>query len=405
MSNIRTSIWHVSLATIVALYISQSIPLYFFNVAIPSIFRSLNFDLSTIGLISVLYLPWAFKFLWASYVDSYYLARLGKRKTWLLFTQLGIVLLLVGLSSIDLSQQTRLFFILGFAISCFSATQDIAIDAYAVESCPKNKFNYASSAQSVGVAFGVIVGSAGMLWLYERLGWQQSVLILAGFVAILSLVLQTIKEPEQSKNSLASPSIKSFWRRSETKYLLLLIVVYRFVEAPAMAMVNPLLVDNGWSLSQIGLFFSVLAGSAGLLASITTGKWLNHIKADKALIHIAWFRTCAYFLLATCLYLGWVSNSYVLGGAVLLILAIRYMAMTALYAFFMQHCSKDQAGTDFTIFVCCEFLVFFIGGALSGFATQSLGYSNYYVLITLVSVLSIALSVLVLKKIFSIQQP
>nr|WP_246829041.1 hypothetical protein [Neisseria sp. HMSC070F02] len=67
------------------LYVAHALPLYFFNVALPAILRHQGVDIRVIGMLSLLYLPWAFKFLWASYVDNYYCAKIGKRKTWLFF--------------------------------------------------------------------------------------------------------------------------------------------------------------------------------------------------------------------------------------------------------------------------------------------------------------------------------
>jgi hypothetical protein len=81
-----------------------------------------------------------------------------------------------------------------------------------------------------------------------------------------------------------------------------------------------------------------------------------------------------------------------LGGFVIVMLAIRYVAMTSLYAYFMQSSSKEQAGTDFTILVCFELLVYFIGGAASGFLAKSLGYGNFYVVLAVASVVSVLLS-------------
>ena len=70
----------------------------------------------------------------------------------------------------------------------------------------------------------------------------------------------------------------------------------------------------------------------------------------------------------------------------------------------MQTCSKDQAGTDFTILVCFELLVYFIGGALSGFLAKSLGYGNFYLILAVSSVLSVLLSQVLIHKAKQTQQ-
>ena len=111
------------------------------------------------------------------------------------------------------------------------------------------------------------------------------------------------------------------------------------------------------------------------------------------LIWAGWCRTALYGVIGAAIILGWLNQWHLLlGGFVIVMLAIRYVAMTSLYAYFMQSSSKEQAGTDFTILVCFELLVYFIGGAASGFLAKALGYGNFYVVLAVASVVSVLLS-------------
>ena len=74
----------LSLSVVVVLYLAHALPLYFYNVALPAILRHQGVDLRWIGMLSLLYIPWAFKFFWAPLIDRFYFKKLGKRKTWLL---------------------------------------------------------------------------------------------------------------------------------------------------------------------------------------------------------------------------------------------------------------------------------------------------------------------------------
>ena len=82
----RVPVTRLGLAVIVTLYLAHALPLYFYNVAMPAILRSQGVDLRWIGMLSLLYLPWAFKFLWAPLVDRHYISGLGRRRTWLWLT-------------------------------------------------------------------------------------------------------------------------------------------------------------------------------------------------------------------------------------------------------------------------------------------------------------------------------
>jgi len=390
----------LSLSVVVVLYLAHALPLYFYNVALPAILRHQGVDLRWIGMLSLLYIPWAFKFFWAPLIDRFYFKKLGKRKTWLLFTQIALVLGVVALALTQFDYGLGVFVIVGLWISTFAATQDIAIDGYTVETFSESEYRLGSMAQSIGVALGSMVGGAATLWLYELYGWQTALISLAAMTALTMLAIFQIKEKSNvEKISKQPPSLIRAFKRPEMLWALALIVCYRIVEAPAMAMLNPMLIDQKWSLSQIGVLMSVIGAGIGLLAAVSAAFLLKKIAATQLLIWAGWARTLIYALLGAAVLLSWFDQWHrLLGVFVVVILAIRYIAMTALYAHFMQTSSKDQAGTDFTILVCFELLVYFIGGAMSGFLAKAFGYGNFYLILAAASILSVLLSQVLISK-------
>lgn len=396
----------LSLSIVVVLYLAHALPLYFYNVALPAILRHQGVDLRWIGMLSLLYIPWAFKFFWAPLIDRFYFKKLGKRKTWLLFTQIALVLGVVALALTQFDYGLGVFVIVGLWISTFAATQDIVIDGYTVETFSESEYRLGSMAQSIGVALGSMVGGAATLWLYELYGWQTALISLAAMTALTMLAIFQIKEKSNvEKISKQPPSLIRAFKRPEMLWALALIVCYRIVEAPAMAMLNPMLIDQKWSLSQIGVLMSVIGAGIGLLAAVSAAFLLKKIAATQLLIWAGWARSLVYALLGVAVLLSWLNQWHLLlGGFVIVILAIRYIAMTALYAHFMQTSSKEQAGTDFTILVCFELLVYFIGGAVSGFLAKAFGYGNFYLILAVSSVLSVLLSQLLIRKAKQTQQ-
>lgn len=390
----------LSLSVVVVLYLAHALPLYFYNVALPAILRHQGVDLRWIGMLSLLYIPWAFKFFWAPLIDRFYFKKLGKRKTWLLFTQIALVLGVVALALTQFDYGLSVFVIVGLWISTFAATQDIAIDGYTVETFSESEYRLGSMAQSIGVALGSMIGGAATLWLYQLYGWQTALICLAAMTALTMLAVFQIKEKTNTaKIAKQAPSLIRAFKRPEMLWALALIVCYRVVEAPAMAMLNPMLIDQKWSLAEIGVLMSVIGAGIGLLAAVTAAFLLKKIAATQLLIWAGWARSLVYALLGIAVLLSWFNQwDMLLGLFVVVILAIRYIAMTALYAHFMHTSSKEQAGTDFTILVCFELLVYFIGGAMSGFLAKAFGYGNFYLILAAASVLSVLLSqVLILK--------
>ena len=389
----------LSLGVVIILYLAHALPLYFYNVALPAILRHQGVDLRWIGMLSLLYIPWAFKFFWAPWIDQLYVKKLGKRKTWLLFTQMALVLGVLVLAFTQFSYGLAVFVIVGLWISTFAATQDIAIDGYTVEKFTDGNSRLGSMAQSIGVALGSMLGGAATLWLYQYWGWQWALSALACMTFVTMFAVFFIREDSQSQIAKAKPSLKRAFQRAEIRWALLLIVCYRVVEAPAIAMLNPMLIDQKWSLSQIGVLMSVIGAGVGLLAAVSAAFLLKKIAATQLLLWAGWLRSALYAVIGFAVILGWLEQWHLLLGLfVVAMLAIRYVAMTSLYAYFMQTSSKEQAGTDFTILVCFELLVYFIGGALSGFLAKSLGYGHFYLLLAIGSVVSVVLSRLIISK-------
>lgn len=392
---------------VIMLYLAHALPLYFFNVALPAILRQQGMDLRWIGMLSLLYLPWAFKFLWAPLVDRYFWPRLGRRRSWLIFTQLAVIAGLLLLAAMRIDYGLWPFVLTALWISTMAATQDIAIDGYAVEVYPATHYSLASTMQSAGIALGSMLGGAGTLWLYQQYSWQVALLSLTGLIAITTLSVFFMKETHDgqqlaiggSDNQFLEkykPSLRQVFARPEIRRLLLVIVVYRLVESPAMAMLNPMLVDAKWSLTQIGLLFSVVGAAVGLLAAVAAGWLVKRQGSMRWLLGAGWLRSVVYSGVA----IGLLSGAMGFWGyaiAVVSILAVRYLAMTALYTYFMEHCSKQQAGTDFTVLVCFELLVFFLGAALSGFMAKALGYGNLFAVLSVVSIISVILSHMLMR--------
>lgn len=382
---------------VIMLYLAHALPLYFFNVAMPAILRQQGMDLRWIGMLSLLYLPWAFKFFWAPLVDRYFILSLGRRRSWLVLTQLAVIAGLLVLAVMRIDYGLWPFVLTALWISTMAATQDIAIDGYAVDIYPATHYSVASTMQSIGIALGSMLGGAGTLWLYEHYNWQVALLSLTGLIAMTTLSVCFLKESSNTQFlDKYKPSLRRVFSRPEIRRLLLVIVVYRLVESPAMAMLNPMLVDAKWSLTQIGLLFSVAGAAVGLLAAVAAGWLVKRQGSMRWLLGAGWLRSVIYMVVAIALLSGTI-GFWGYAVAVVSILAVRYLAMTALYTYFMEHCSRQQAGTDFTVLVCFELLVFFLGAALSGFMAKALGYGNLFAVLSVVSMISVILSHMLMR--------
>jgi MFS family permease len=144
---------------LLGLYVSQSIPLYLFSAAVPAILREIGVSRTSIGLLSVLALPWIVKFLWAPLVDRYALWQpLGRRRSWIVPLQASIILLVFLLAQFPPAENLAPLFVIGALIAVLSATQDAAADGYAVERLAPTERGIGNAIQGGAVAVGVIGG-------------------------------------------------------------------------------------------------------------------------------------------------------------------------------------------------------------------------------------------------------
>ncbi len=168
-------------------------------------------DRSTITLFSWAGFAYAFKYLWSPLVDNYKIPvfkNLGHRRSWLLFTQIFIIIILIFTSLTN--PQNNLFYTALFItlLAFFSATQDILIDAFRIESAPQNLQGPLSSMYIAGYRIGMLVAGAGSLWLaalfgtdvYDQNVWKKVYLIMSFFMFVGIYATLTSEEPKIKKN-------------------------------------------------------------------------------------------------------------------------------------------------------------------------------------------------------------
>ncbi len=169
---------------------------------------------STVTLFSWAGFAYAFKYLWSPLVDNFkipFLEKLGRRRSWLLFSQIMILLSLLATSLTDPSQNIFLTAAAITSLAIFSATQDIVIDAYRIESAPQNYQGPLSSMYIAGYRLAMLVGGAGSLWLASYLGvevYKQSVWMIVyitmGFLMFIGISTTLLsREPNVKRNNIS----------------------------------------------------------------------------------------------------------------------------------------------------------------------------------------------------------
>jgi len=191
------------LATFFLLYVTEGIPLGFTATAVATQMRRQGLGPAEIGaFVGSLYLPWAFKWAMGPFVDTLSSDRFGRRRLWIFMMQLGMIGTLLVAMPIDFVGQLGLFTALIFIHNLFGATQDVAIDALAVNVLPEHERGTANGFMFAGASIGQAIGGAGVLFLSAVLPFSTTYLaVAAAILAVTVFVVLPLKEPARAPHA------------------------------------------------------------------------------------------------------------------------------------------------------------------------------------------------------------
>jgi PAT family beta-lactamase induction signal transducer AmpG len=278
--------------------------------------REVGVNLETIGLFTLVGTPYTLKFLWAPLVDALdvpVLARLlGRRRAWLIFSQLLLMGAIVFLAFCNPAVSPWLVAFGALLVATASATQDIVIDAFRVESLDEREQAAGMASFVAAYRIGMLVSGAGALYLvsgFEWLAfaksgaWTAAYLVMAAFVLVGMLTTLAATEPEKSAlveaahardNPLrrvikaAIEAFSEFLQRDAALVVLVFVVLYKFCDAFAGAMTTPFIVDLGFSRADyanivkgVGLAATLIGGFAGGFVAralpLATSLWIGAV--------------------------------------------------------------------------------------------------------------------------------
>jgi PAT family beta-lactamase induction signal transducer AmpG len=179
------------------LYVTEGIPLGFGAVAIATQLRRQDVGPAEIGaFVGAFYLPWAFKWAFGPFVDVFVSERLGRRRGWILGTQVGLVITLLACVPLDPATQLGLLSAVLLVHNSFGAMQDVAIDALAVSTLQEDERGLANGVMFAGAALGMALGGAGVLFMMGWIGVPGGFVFVAGCIAAVTLgVVLPLREP------------------------------------------------------------------------------------------------------------------------------------------------------------------------------------------------------------------
>ncbi|HEY0138253.1 MAG TPA: MFS transporter [Nannocystis sp.] len=362
-----------------SLYLAQGLPDGFFRQALPVLLRFEGVSLEGIGLASLLMLPWALKFLWAPLVDRHGWSRFGRRRSWIVPLQALAVGLLLLLSEAEPQRGLAPLLAGVLVINLLAATQDIATDGLAVTILRPEERGLGNGVQVAAYRLGMILSGGVLIIFLEEIGWARTFYVMAGISALALVPLLMTREPPSPRPERAGLRVLAdFVRQPGMRAWLWTIAAFKLGEAFGVAMLRPLLVDRGVSLTTLGWITGTAGFIAGLAGALIGGAMVGVYGRHRMLLIFGVVQAVAvasYVALA----IGPLDNLLVYLLCTLEHLSSG-MATAALFTMMMDAARPQAAGTDYTAQASVVVLSTGLGSAVSGFSAQALGYAGHFML-------------------------
>ena len=362
------------LSLLIALYVAQGLPFGFFTLALPVVLREAGYSLTAISALSLLYLPWALKFLWAPFLD-----RVGSRRTWLLWLQGSSVVAALALSQMDLQGTLLMVLAAAFLFNVIAASQDVVTDGLAVRMLDAKERGLGNGIQVGAYRFGMILGGGLLLWVFVKSNWS---IMFVGMALLLTLtMIPVLGMPSASQVSAGEKPHLSFilsgWiNRLMTRGMLTtaaLIFCYRFGDQMVSSLMGPFLKDFGLTTEMIA-FMKVTVGSVTSLLGAFIGGWFTFVVGRRQALLTCGIAQAGCFVLLIIAAMD-IGGTALLWWIVILEGVIGTMATVALFTLMMDAADPEHAGTDYTLLASVVVVVGSIANVTAGVIGDQAGYA------------------------------
>jgi PAT family beta-lactamase induction signal transducer AmpG len=345
-------------------------------------------DLRTIGVFSLVGLPYTLKFLWSPLMDRYVPPWLGRRRGWMISTQVVLFFAIFAMAFGSPQRAVGAVALMALFVAFASASQDIVIDAYRTDVLREAERGAGTAVYVMGYRIAMLVSGAGALILSDRICWRNTY-VLISFVMAIGIAgtlfgpepdIQ-VKPPKSLREAVWGP-LKDFFSRQGAVTILLFIVLYKLGDAYAGTLTTAFLIRGaGFSPTDVGTVNKGL-GLVSLIVGATLGGSL--------MVRLGLFRSLLYFGMLQAvsnlsfMVLAWAGKSYPI-----MIFAVAFenlaggMGTSAFVAFLMGLCDHRYSATQFALLSSLAVLGRVFISPTSGYVVESLGWANFFFLTAL----------------------
>jgi MFS transporter, PAT family, beta-lactamase induction signal transducer AmpG len=375
--------------------------------------REVGFSLTDIGLMSAASWLYLFKFLWAPLLDRYPLPFLGRRRGWLLVSQVGVAFFLAAMALLGPKNAEFLFVLLMIAASFFGATQDIVVDAYRIEIAPPQAQAALAAMSTLGYRIALITAGAGALYLANFFGWRFAYLAMAVLMLLpvvttfFSVEPRSYSEPQRLNfaEAFTAPFAEFFGRHGTALALALLLFVglFKFPDQVIGVLAGPFYLDSGFTKVDIANVSKLYGVWIGIFGAFLGGTGVAVIGVRPMLLIAALAvagSNIAFLLMAQNPGQLWAFYAAITADNV-----AQGFGGVVLVAFMGTLTHPAHTATQFALLVSLAFLPGKFVSALSGYLVEKLGYSGFFMMSTITVVPALFLLIWLWTRIGNLTKP
>jgi PAT family beta-lactamase induction signal transducer AmpG len=434
---------------------SAGLPFFLVFSTLSAWLRTAHIDRATIGMLAWVGLMYSFKWAWAPIVDRVPLpvleTLLGRRRSWMFLAQVGVALCLAGLALSDPTQSVARIALLALGVAFFAATQDIAVDAWRIESATVDKQGAMAAAYQIGYRTALMVASAGALIIADESGFRTSYLTMAMLMGVGIVTTFLVREPTRTESDAATGmedrvtswlSHRAHWPRWAQdagawfygavgaplvdffkRYglglglvIFAFISTYRLTDYVMGTMTNTFYIDMGFTLTEVGVVAKFFGWPSTLIGAVVGGVIVAKIGTIRGLflgsaliivsnVFYASYGTYACEIPLECARAGLLDffpRQLAARGAatdlgLAVIVSFDNLALgvhgTALIAFMSSLTSARYTATQYAVLSSLYSLPGKLLMGTSGFMVNALGYGDFFLYTALLSIPGLVLLV------------
>lgn len=390
LTHYRAILANPRLLIMLVLGFSSGLPLALVGSTLQAWFTQTGVDLSMIGAISLIGMPYTLKFLWAPVMDQFSIPYLGKRRGWIWVTQVCLAVFLIILAMQNPADHAGMMAMIALIIAFFSASQDIAIDAYRTDVLHADERGLGSAYYVFAYRIATLLAGGLALIFADHMGWRWTYLLMSAGVLLslcVSLIAPRLHEVKAATPHLLTSiraALVDFLNRDKFLLLLLFIMLYKIGDALALQLMsNFLLKGLGFTLTDVGIAYKVTGFIATILGVFLGGLVLTSWSVYRALLWFGILQALSNFMFVI---LSIVGKHF---GLMCLSIFIENfcsgLTTAAFMAFLMSLCHQQFTATQFALLSAVASIGRVFLGPVAATIVQHAGWTDFYMIAFVVS--------------------